>query len=73
LRRPSAGIAAPSVPRIPLASLLYLAEFACDSEEDLPSYLRLNTVGRQTGIDLRVLYRIAAKQSDKLERLRFAA
>jgi len=56
-----------------LASLLHLAEFVSDSEEDLPSYVRLNMAARQAGIDMALLYRIARKEPDKLASLRFVA
>jgi putative nucleotidyltransferase with HDIG domain len=56
-----------------LASLLYLAEFITDSEEDLPSYIRLNTACRQAGITMAVLTDLRHRDSGGLESLRFAA
>ena len=55
-----------------LASLLYLGEFCTDSDEDLPSCIRLNTAQRQTGVDIRSLNKISGQQG-YLDALRFAA
>jgi len=57
----------------PLASLLYLAEFIVDSNEDLPSFARLTAAGRQAEIDSETIARIEAKDRDSLDVLRFAA
>jgi putative nucleotidyltransferase with HDIG domain len=56
-----------------LTSLLYLAEFISDSEEDLPSYVRMTVACRQAGIDSAVLYQMTRKGQDQLQSLRFAA
>ena len=58
---------------LPLSSLLYLAEFITDSQEDLPSYIRLNTACRQAGISMAALTDLRHKDSGGLENLRFAA
>ena len=58
---------------LPLSSLLYLAEFITDSQEDLPSYIRLNTACRQAGISMAALTDLRHKDSGGLESLRFAA
>jgi putative nucleotidyltransferase with HDIG domain len=58
---------------LPLSSLLYLAEFITDSQEDLPSYIRLNTACRQAGITMAALTDLRHKDSGGLESLRFAA
>jgi putative nucleotidyltransferase with HDIG domain len=58
---------------LPLGSLLYLAEFITDSQEDLPSYIRLNTACRQAGISMAALTDLRHKDSGGLESLRFAA
>lgn len=60
--------------RSPLAlpSLLYLAEFISGSEEDLPSWVRLNTASRNAGIPLELLAEIRNSE-DYLQSLRFAA
>jgi HD superfamily phosphohydrolase YqeK len=61
--------------RSPLAltSLLYLAEFMTDSQEDLPSYIRLNTACRQVGISMAALTALRHQDSGRLESLRFVA
>jgi putative nucleotidyltransferase with HDIG domain len=61
--------------RSPLAltSLLYLAEFMTDAQEDLPSYIRLNTACRQAGISMAALTELQHKDMGGLESLRFAA
>jgi putative nucleotidyltransferase with HDIG domain len=56
-----------------LASLLYLAEFITDSQEDLPSYVRLNTACRQAGISMTALTELRHQDAGGLESLRFAA
>ena len=50
--------------RSPLAltALLYLAEFMTDSQEDLPSYIRLNTACRQAGISMAALTELAPRR-----------
>ena len=58
---------------LPLSSLLYLAEFITDSQEDLPSYIRLNAAYRQAGISMAALADLRQKDSGGLESLRFAA
>jgi len=58
---------------LPLASLLYLAEFITDSQEDLPSYVRLNTACRQVGISMADLTELSHQDAGGLESLRFAA
>src|SRR5208337_2092305 len=58
---------------LPLSSLLYLAEFITDSQEDLPSYIRLNTACRQAGITMAALTDLRHQDSGGLESLRFAA
>lgn len=55
-----------------LTSLLYLAEFMTDSQEDLPSYIRLNTACRQAGISMATLTELP-HQDIGLESLRFVA
>jgi len=57
----------------PLASLLYLAEFATESQEDLPSFVRMNGATRRVGISMAALAEIRQKTSGSLESLRFAA
>jgi HD superfamily phosphohydrolase YqeK len=57
----------------PLASLLYIAEFVADSDEDLPSYARLASACRQAGIDADAIGQIEGKDRDILNVLRFAA
>jgi len=61
--------------RSPLAltSLLYLAEFVTDSQEDLPSYVRLNAACRQAGISMTDLTELCHQEPGGLESLRFAA
>jgi putative nucleotidyltransferase with HDIG domain len=56
-----------------LASLLYLAEFISESEEDLPSAIRMRKACRQTDIDPAVLPDVNRDQQGYLEILRFAA
>jgi putative nucleotidyltransferase with HDIG domain len=58
---------------LPLSSLLYLAEFVTESQEDLPSYIRMNTATRLAGISMASLAEIRQKNSGSLESLRFAA
>jgi putative nucleotidyltransferase with HDIG domain len=57
----------------PLTSLVYLAEFVTDSQEDLPSYVRMNTASRLAGIPMGSLAEIRQKDGGSLESLRFAA
>ena len=57
----------------PLASLLYLAEFITESQEDLPSYVRMNTAAGLAGISMGALTEIRQKNTGSLESLRFAA
>ena len=57
----------------PLASLLYMAEFVSDSDEDLPSYVRFNAASRQAGIDPDVIAEIGRHDLASLDILRFAA
>ena len=56
----------------PIASLLYLAEVVSESEEDLPSAIRMRTACRLTGIDPEALADLNREQG-YLETLRFAA
>ncbi|HTA68955.1 MAG TPA: HDOD domain-containing protein [Bryobacteraceae bacterium] len=56
-----------------LASLLYLAEVVSESEEDLPSAIRMRTACRLTGIDPEALADLNREQQGSLETLRFAA
>lgn len=58
---------------LPLASLLYLAEFLVESQEDLPSYVRINSATRLAGISMGSLADIRQKNTGSLESLRFAA
>jgi putative nucleotidyltransferase with HDIG domain len=58
---------------LPLASLLYLAEFITESQEDLPSYVRMNIAARLAGISMASLSDIRQKNVGSLESLRFAA
>jgi putative nucleotidyltransferase with HDIG domain len=57
----------------PLASLIYLAEFVADSDEDLPSFARLTSACRQAGIDADAIAQIDGKDRDILDGLRFVA
>ena len=57
----------------PLASLLYLAEVVSESEEDLPSAIRMQRACRQTDIDPAALADLNREQQGYLEILRFAA
>jgi len=57
----------------PLASLLYLAEFVAESQEDLPSYVRIDAATRSVGISMAALADIRQKNAGSLESLRFAA
>lgn len=56
-----------------LSSLLFLAEFVAESQEDLPSYVRINTATRLAGISMGSLAEIRQKSAGSLESLRFAA
>jgi putative nucleotidyltransferase with HDIG domain len=58
---------------LPLSSLLYLAEFVSESQEDLPSYVRMNAATRLAGISLGSLAEIRQKNAGSLESLRFVA
>jgi HD-like signal output (HDOD) protein len=58
---------------LPLSSLLYLAEFVSESQEDLPSYVRMNTATRLAGISMESLAEIRQKNAGSLESLRFVA
>lgn len=58
---------------LPLSSLLYLAEFITESQEDLPSYVRMNTATQLAGISMAALAEIRQKNPSSLETLRFAA
>jgi putative nucleotidyltransferase with HDIG domain len=58
---------------LPLSSLLYLAEFITESQEDLPSYVRINTASRVAGVSMAALAEIQQKSGGSLESLRFAA
>ena len=64
---------APERSSCPLASLLYLAEFVSDSDEDLPSYVRLNEACRKIDADADVIAEIGRHDSGSLDILRFAA
>ena len=57
----------------PIASLLYLAEVVSESEEDLPSAIRMQRACRQTDIDPAALADLNREQQGYLEILRFAA
>ena len=57
----------------PLASLLYLAEFIADSQEDLPSYVRINAASRMAGVSMTFLSEIRQQNLGSLESLKFAA
>jgi HD-like signal output (HDOD) protein len=56
-----------------MTSLLYLAEVVSESEEDLPSAIRMRTACRLTGIDPEALADFNREQQGSLETLRFAA
>src|ERR1700733_370836 len=58
---------------LPLASLLYLAELMTESQEDLPSYVRMNIAARLAGVSMASLAGIRQKCVGSLESLRFAA
>ncbi len=58
---------------LPLPSLLYLAEFLAESQEDLPSYVRINTATRLVGVSMGVLTEIGERNAGSLESLKFAA
>jgi putative nucleotidyltransferase with HDIG domain len=55
------------------ASLLYLAEVVSESEEDLPSSIRMRAACRQSGIDPQALADMNREEQGYLEILRFAA
>jgi putative nucleotidyltransferase with HDIG domain len=56
-----------------LPSLLYLAEVAVESDEDLPSAVRLRIACRQAGVDSESVADTTDEQQGYLEPLRFAA
>jgi putative nucleotidyltransferase with HDIG domain len=58
---------------LPLASLLYLAEFITESQEDLPSYVRMNAAANMAGISMSTLANIRQNDTGSLHSLRFAA
>jgi putative nucleotidyltransferase with HDIG domain len=58
---------------LPLGSLLYLAEFVTESQEDLPSYVRMSAAARLAGVSMSTLAEIRQKNAGALESLRFAA
>jgi putative nucleotidyltransferase with HDIG domain len=58
---------------LPLASLLYLAEFVTESQEDLPSFVRMNIATRLAGISMATLAEIRQKSAGSLDSLKFAA
>jgi putative nucleotidyltransferase with HDIG domain len=58
---------------LPLSSLLYLAEFVSESQEDLPSYVRMNTASSLAGISMASVTEIRQKNAGALESLRFVA
>jgi putative nucleotidyltransferase with HDIG domain len=58
---------------LPLSSLLYLAEFVTESQEDLPSYVRVNAASRLAGVSMGLLSDIRQKNAGSLESLRFVA
>jgi len=57
----------------PLSSLLYLAEFISESQEDLPSFVRINAATTLAGVSMGLLAEIRQKNAGSLESLRFAA
>jgi putative nucleotidyltransferase with HDIG domain len=63
----------PERSELPLSSLLYLAEFITESQEDLPSYVRINSAARLAGISMGSIAEIRQKNAGSLESLRFAA
>lgn len=63
----------PERSELPLSSLLYLAEFVTESQEDLPSYVRMNAATRLAGISMSAMTAIRQKNAGSLESLRFAA
>jgi putative nucleotidyltransferase with HDIG domain len=58
---------------LPLSSLLYLAEFVTESQEDLPSFVRVNAASRLAGVSMGLLSEIRQQNSGSLESLRFVA
>jgi putative nucleotidyltransferase with HDIG domain len=58
---------------LPLSSLLYLAEFVTESQEDLPSFVRVNAASRLAGVSMGLLSDIRQKNAGSLESLRFVA
>lgn len=63
----------PERSELPLASLLYLAEFMAESHEDLPSYVRMQAATRAAGISMERLAELRRNNVGSLESLRFAA
>jgi putative nucleotidyltransferase with HDIG domain len=63
----------PERSQLALTSLLYLAEFMTDSQEDLPSHIRLNTACRRAGISMAGLTELRQQDVGGLESLRFVA
>lgn len=58
---------------LPLTSVLYLAEFITESQEDLPSFLRNQAATRAVGITAAALADLCKNNPESLEGLRFAA
>jgi putative nucleotidyltransferase with HDIG domain len=58
---------------LPLASLLYLAEFAAESQEDLPSFVRMNAASGVAGISVDSLLKFRQDGAESLASLKFAA
>jgi hypothetical protein len=63
----------PERSQLALTSLLYLSEFMTDSQEDLPSHIRLNTACRRAGISMAGLTELRQQDIGGLESLRFVA
>lgn len=63
----------PECSQLPLTSLLYLAEFVTESQEDLPSYVRMQTATRIAGISVTSLAELRSKLAGSLSSLQFAA
>jgi HD-like signal output (HDOD) protein len=58
---------------LPMASLLYLAEFAAEAQEDLPSFVRMNAATGAAGIAMDSLLEIRQENAESLSSLKFAA
>ncbi len=58
---------------LPLASLIYLADFVVAAEEDLPSWIRLKAGCRQAGIPVEALTEASTEKNTYLDMLRFAS